>query len=195
MSLQRDTSVISSDMEVFKGRQFALRANCSEEKIYKVWVLKLGQCVKSHGSWFFLSQKKRKQKNLPSYPALGWGTWKQFYPGKWIWTSKSSKVQIFGRSARRNVDWSIWITREVLSKSLLAFVNPMARYLCSTRIAFKHRSYFSYISDLGKVNEELYLWTSKWCLVLTQYECESLCKMQLNDEKISNQYGPNLCVR
>lgn len=36
MSLQRDTSVISSDMEVFKGRQFALRANCSEEKIYKV---------------------------------------------------------------------------------------------------------------------------------------------------------------
>ena len=36
MSLQRDTSVISSDMEVFKGRQFTLRANCSEEKIYKV---------------------------------------------------------------------------------------------------------------------------------------------------------------
>lgn len=63
----------------------------------------------------------------------------------------------------------------------------MARYLCSTRIAFKHRSYFSHISDLGKVNEELYLWTSTWCLVLTQYEYESLCEMQLNDEKINNQ--------
>lgn len=146
----------------------------------------------------FSFYKKIKQ-DLPSYPALEWGTWKQFFRGSEFEQANLQKFRysgdLPGGMLIDRCNSLIWITREVLSKSLLAFVNPMARYLCSTRIAFKHRSYFSHISDLGKVNEELYLWTSTWCLVLTQYEYESLCEMQLNDEKINNQYGPNLCVR
>ena len=52
-------------------------ANGSEEKVYKVQVLKLGQYVESHGRWFNFAFYK---KMWPSNSAFEKDIWTQFWP-------------------------------------------------------------------------------------------------------------------
>ena len=63
-SFQQNTSVISLYTEEFKVNNLRSRANGSEEKVYKFWDLKLGQCVGGHVRWFCFSQQV-KEKQTP----------------------------------------------------------------------------------------------------------------------------------
>ena len=57
-----------------------------KKRVYKVYVLKLGQYVASHVADSAFCEKK-----------IGWGIWIQFFPKvEGIWTKQSSKDQMPG---------------------------------------------------------------------------------------------------
>lgn len=80
----------------------------SERKVYKVWVLKLGQCEESHGRWFCPVWK------IDSQIRLLWASELNLAKGMaGIWTNQSSKAQMpegLLRCCARGVEASNWWT-------------------------------------------------------------------------------------